>query len=135
MPEHKIHPGYSLISFYLEFIGYFIVYSLMNRKISSSFKILDSLMLINFSVLLVGLYVNNNIESEYNTFYYIQLFIAKSLSGSLSLLLLIIALLIYPLIIRTKGVGGNLLMSCFGEIISMLFDYELKNMNDISLKN
>ena len=128
VPEYQEYFYLSIFMFVGEFIGFFIVYKLFTKHISTFHSILVSLILLNFIFLLVLI----RMEYKFNTFYFFELLIVKVICGCMFLILIIITSLIYPLLIRTKGLGGNLAIATIGDIIALFVSNELKT-KDICL--
>lgn len=122
IPEYQKYFYLSIFMFLGEFIGFFIVYKLFTKHISTFHSILVSLILLNFIFLLVLI----RMEYKFNAFYFFELFIVKVICGCMFLLLIIISSLIYPLLIRTKGLGGNLAIATLGDIIALFLINEIK---------
>ena len=70
-------------------------------------------------------------DKEFSFYDFIQLFSIKVLTGSVFLILFVMTLLIYPVILRTHGLGGTLTLASIGDIITLFLD-EIK-LDDISL--
>ena len=111
-----------------EFIGFIFIYQTFTRKLTSFHPLLVTLLLFTFLIFAFGVYRNQ----EFNFYDFIQLFSIKVLTGSIFLILFVMTLLIYPVILRTHGLGGTLTLASIGDIISVFFDNEVK-LDDISL--
>ena len=119
---------YYVIMVFGEFIGFIFIYQTFTRKLSSFHPLLVTLLLFTFLIFAFGVYRNQ----EFNFYDFIQLFSIKVLTGSIFLILFVMTLLIYPVILRTHGLGGTLTLASIGDIISVFFDNEVK-LDDISL--
>jgi len=128
IPEYQKYYYLSIFMFVGEFIGFFIVYKLFTKHISTFHSILVSLILSNFIFLLVLI----RMEYKFNVYYFFELLIVKVICGCMFLILIIISSLIYPMLIRTKGLGGNLAIATLGDIIALLISNEVKT-KDICL--
>lgn len=126
VPEYQQYYYLSIFMFVGEFIGFFIVYKLFTKHISTFHSILVSLILLNFIFLLVLIRI---IEYKFNTFYFFELLIVKVICGCMFLILIIISSLIYPLLIRTKGLGGNLAIATLGDIIALFVNNEVQKQD------
>ena len=127
IPEYKEDFIYYVIMLFGEFIGFIFIYQTFTRKLSSFHPLLVTLLLLNFLIFAFGIYR----DKEFNFYDFIQLFSIKVLTGSVFLILFLMTLLIYPVILRTHGLGGTLTLASIGDIITLFLD-EIK-LDDISL--
>ena len=127
IPEYKEDFIYYVIMLFGEFIGFIFIYQTFTRKLSSFHPLLVTLLLLNFLIFAFGVYR----DKEFNFYDFIQLFSIKVLTGSVFLILFVMTLLIYPVILRTHGLGGTLTLASIGDIITLFLD-EIK-LDDISL--
>ena len=82
---------------------------------SAFHKILTSIQLLTFIVLSVGAYLY---DDKINIISYItSLLIAKIVWNCLYLLLLMMSLLIYPIMLRSKGLGWNIALGVVGKLL------------------
>ena len=121
---------YYLAMVFGEFLGFIFIYQTFTRKLTSFHPLLVTLLLSNFLILAFGTHIFK--DAKFNIFDFLQLFSIKVFTGSVNLILYIMTLLIYPIIIRTHGLGATLTLASIGDIIALFFDYEL-NINDITL--
>ena len=121
---------YYMIMVFGEFMGFVFIYQTFTRKLTSFHPLLVTLLLSNFLILAIG--TSTFKDNKFNWYDFFQLFSIKVFTGSVNLILYIMTLLIYPVIIRTHGLGATLTLASIGDIIALLFDYE-SNIHDISL--
>ena len=119
---------YYVIMVFGEFIGFIFIYQTFTRKLTSFHPLLVTLLLLTFLIFAFGVYRNQ----IFNFYDFLQLFSIKVLTGSIFLILFVMTLLIYPVTLRTHGLGGTLTLASIGDITSVFFDNEV-DLNDISL--
>lgn len=112
-PEYRDNHKVSLLIYFLEIIAYFFIYHTFSKKPTNFQKLLVSIQLLSFVFLMIGLYFCQNL-----TVYIVLLSITKLTCTCMFLLLFIITSLIYPIMIRTKGLGFNLATGTIGSIIT-----------------
>ena len=99
-------------------------------KQNSSYKIVISIQLLTFIALLCCAYLDDN---EINIVYYIiALLIGKIIWNCLYLLLIIMSLLIYPIMLRSKGLGWNIALGIVGKLL-VTFVIDLTSKHDYIL--
>lgn len=128
IPQYQQYYYLSAFMFFGELVGFFVVYKIFTKTKSSFHPTLVCLILLNFIFLLIGIQMNH----KFSVYYFFELLIIKVICGSMFLILTIITSLIYPLIIRSKGLGGNLSIATIGDIISVFLAFELE-INNITL--
>ena len=128
IPEYKDDFKYYVIMVFGEFIGFIFIYQTFTRKLSSFHSLLVTLLLLTFLIFAFGVYRNQ----EFNFYDFLQLFSIKVLTGSIFLILFVMTLLIYPVILRTHGLGGTLTLASIGDIICLFFANNVE-LDDISL--
>lgn len=128
IPQYQQYYYLSAFMFFGELVGFFVVYKIFTKTKSSFHPTLVCLILLNFIFLLIGIQMNQ----KFSVYYFFELLIIKVICGSMFLILTIITSLIYPLIIRSKGLGGNLSIATIGDIISVFLAFELE-INNITL--
>ena len=115
IPHYYTHSYWSIIIQVLGLINLFLILLLYLLNNSSFHKILISIQLLTFIVLSVGAYLYDdkiNIVS-----YIIALLIAKIIWNCLYLLLIMMSLLIYPIMLRSKGLGWNIALGVVGKLL------------------
>ena len=115
IPEYYNNTYWRLIIHILELITLFLIMLLYIINQKSFNKILISIELIVFILLIISEYLDDekvNISS-----YIISLLIARVVWNCLYLLLIIIALFIYPIMLRSKGLGWNIALGIFGKLV------------------
>jgi hypothetical protein len=127
IPEFQDYYHFLAIIIFVEIIFYFITFVVFQKKFSSFHSFLVLMMLIIFLTLLGGL----KLDTELSTSYIIAIGVIKVSIGSIYLLLNIITVLIYPLLVRTKGLGSNLMLAAIGETITFGLDFQ--KMNNVIL--
>ena len=126
VPKYKDDYIYYFFMVFGEFIAFILIYRIFTRKLSYFHPLLVTLLLSNFLILEFTIEKNDDFSD------FLLLFSIKVITGSINLIIFIITLLIYPVIIRTHGLGGSLTLASLGNIIALFFDFEMK-LNDITL--
>ena len=128
IPKYKDDFIYYFFMVCGEFFGYILIYLIFTKKLTSFHPLLVSLLLSNF--LILAFTIDRNDDFTISDF--LLLFSIKVITGLENLLILIMTLLIYPVIIRTHGLGGSLTLLSLGNIIALFFDFEM-DLKDITL--
>ena len=95
-----------------EYFGYYIIYLIYSSNQSAFHKLLISTQLLSFIFLAFSLSSGNQLT------YLILVSVIKVLMSCMFLILFIITSLIYPMMIRTKGLGWNTATGILGAIIT-----------------
>jgi len=114
-------------------IGLLMLYLVMLMYIShprAFYKILISIQIISFLLLLLALHLDN-VNVNKST-YIFSILIVQICWNSLYLLLILISLLIYPIMLRSKGLGFNIAFGTMGKLVIM-FLVDLKNEHEYIL--
>ena len=114
-------------------IGLLMLYLVMLMYIShprAFYKILISIQIISFLLLLLALHLDN-VNVNKST-YIFSILIVQICWNSLYLLLILISLLIYPIMLRSKGLGFNIAFGTIGKLVIM-FLVDLKNEHEYIL--
>ena len=115
IPHYYTHSYWSIIIQVLGLINLFLILLLYLLNNSAFHKILTSIQLLTFIVLSVGAYLY---DDKINIISYItSLLIAKIVWNCLYLLLLMMSLLIYPIMLRSKGLGWNIALGVVGKLL------------------
>ena len=126
IPHYYNHSYWSIIIQVLGLVNLFLILVLYLINKNSFYKILISIQLLTFITLSVGAYLyddNINIDA-----YIIFLLIGKTIWNCLYLLLLIMSLLIYPIMLRSKGLGWNIALGILGKFfVTFVVDLEEKH--------
>lgn len=114
-------------------IDMFSLYSIlliyMSKKISF-IRLLISIQLMTFIILLFAMHFD---DKEFSTNIYIFFIVLAQICWKcLYLLLILITLLIYPIMLRSKGLGWNIAFGTFGRLFVMFFE-DLINEDDYIL--
>ena len=127
IPQYYNNPHWIIITHILGLANLFLIMILYIVNQTSFHKILLSIQLLTFVSLLVGAYLD---DKEINIVsYIISLLIAKIIWNCLYLLLIIISLLIYPIMLRSKGLGWNIALGIFGKfVVTFVIDFSQKNI-------
>ena len=126
-PQYYNFTYWRLIAYILELITLFLmmVMYMINQK--ASFKILITIEIICFLIIALAEYIFNDPNIGIYT-YVTTLLICKVIWSSLYLLFIIIALLVYPIMLRSKGLGWNIALGVFGKLaVTFIIDLEDKN--------
>ena len=101
----------------------------MSKKISF-IRLLISIQLMTFIILLFAMHFD---DKEFSTNIYIFFIVLAQICWKcLYLLLILITLLIYPIMLRSKGLGWNIAFGTFGRLFVMFFE-DLINEDDYIL--
>ena len=101
----------------------------MSKKISF-IRLLISIQLMTFIILLFAMHFD---DKELSTNIYIFFIVLAQICWKcLYLLLILITLLIYPIMLRSKGLGWNIAFGTFGRLFVMFFE-DLINEDDYIL--
>jgi hypothetical protein len=114
-------------------IGLLMLYLIMLIYIShprAFYKLLVSIQIISFISLLLALHLDN--VSIKKSTYIFSILIVQICWNSLYLLLILISLLIYPIMLRSKGLGFNIAFGTIGKLVIM-FLVDLKNEHEYIL--
>ena len=130
IPKYYNNTYWRLIIHILELITLFLIMLLYIINQKSFNKILISIELIAFIILAISEYLDNTEIKESS--YIISLLIARVIWNCLYLLLIIIALFIYPIMLRSKGLGWNIALGIFGKIV-VTFVIDLADKHDYIL--
>ena len=113
--HYYTHSYWSIIIQVLGLINLFLILLLYLLNNNAFHKILTLIQLLTFIVLSIGAYLYDdkiNIIS-----YIVALLIAKIIWNCLYLLLLMMSLLIYPIMLRSKGLGWNIALGVVGKLL------------------
>ena len=126
IPHYYNHIYWSIIIQVLGLVNLFLILVLYLINKNSFYKILISIQLLTFIALSVGAYLyDDNIDIDA---YIIFLLIGKTIWNCLYLLLLIMSLLIYPIMLRSKGLGWNIALGILGKFfVTFVVDLEEKH--------
>jgi len=114
-------------------IGLLMLYLVMLMYTShprAFYKLLISIQIISFILLLLALHLDNVNVSK--STYIFSILIVQICWNSLYLLLILISLLIYPIMLRSKGLGFNIAFGTIGKLVIM-FLVDLKNEHEYIL--
>ena len=114
-------------------IGLLMLYLILLMYISHTrafYKLLISIQIISFISLLLALHLDN-IKINKST-YIFSILVVQICWNSLYLLLILITLLIYPIMLRSKGLGFNIAIGTIGKLVIM-FLVDLKNEHEYIL--
>ena len=117
----------------IHIIGIINLYLIMVMYISNKrafHKLLVSIQLITFIILLLALHLDN-IRINKNI-YIFSIVVAQIFWNCLYLLLILITLLIYPIMLRSKGLGWNIAFGTIGKLVVM-FLVDLRNEHEYIL--
>ena len=127
IPQYYNNPYLVIFMHILELASLFLIMLLYLIDQTSLQKILISIQLLTFLTLLVSAYLDDEITNIIS--YIISLLIAKIIWSSLYELLIIISLLIYPIMLRSKGLGWNIALGIFGKfVVTFVTDLSEKNI-------
>jgi len=127
IPQYYNNPYLVIFMHILELASLFLIMLLYLIDQTSLQKILISIQLLTFLTLLVSAYLDDEITNIIS--YIISLLIAKIIWSSLYVLLIIISLLIYPIMLRSKGLGWNIALGIFGKfVVTFVTDLSEKNI-------
>ena len=115
IPHYYNHSYWSIIIQVLGLINLFIILLLYSLNNNAFHKLLTLIQLLTFIVLSIAAYLYDdkiNIIS-----YIIALLIAKIIWNCLYILLLMLSLLIYPIMLRSKGLGWNIALGVVGKLL------------------
>ena len=130
IPDFYYHSFWDIIIQGLGLLNLFLIMILYLIKQNSSYKIVISIQLLTFIALLCCAYLDDN---EINIVYYIiALLIGKIIWNCLYLLLIIMSLLIYPIMLRSKGLGWNIALGIVGKLL-VIFVIDLTSKHDYIL--
>ena len=115
IPEYYNHWYWRLLVHLLELATLFCIMLIYIVKQSAFHRILISIELLSFIFLALSEYLDDDKISVIG--YLISLVIAQTIWNSLYLLLIIIALLIYPIMLRSKGLGWNIGLGILGKLV------------------
>lgn len=126
IPHYYNHIYWSIIIQVLGLVNLFLILVLYLINKNSFYKILISIQLLTFIALSVGAYLyDDNIDIDA---YIIFLLIGKTIWNCLYLLLIIMSLLIYPIMLRSKGLGWNIALGILGKFfVTFVVDLEEKH--------
>jgi len=126
-PQYYNTVGWIILINVFGLITLFIIMLLYTVKQSAFHRILISVELLTFISLLFSLYlddINININA-----YIASLVIAKLIWNFLYLLLILMSLLVYPIMLRSKGLGWNIALGIFGKLVAtFVIDLNDKNV-------
>ena len=130
IPDFYYHSFWDIIIQGLGLLNLFLIMILYLINQNSSYKIVISIQLLTFIALLCCAYLDDN---EINIVYYIiALLIGKIIWNCLYLLLIIMSLLIYPIMLRSKGLGWNIALGIVGKLL-VKFVIDLTSKHDYIL--
>lgn len=130
IPEYNNNPIWAIAK---HVIGLLMLYLIMLMYIShprAFYKLLHSIQIISFLSLLIALHLDN-VRINKST-YIFSILIVQICWNSLYLLLILISLLIYPIMLRSKGLGLNIAFGTIGKLVIM-FLVDLKNEHEYIL--
>ena len=130
IPEYNNNPIWVIAK---HVIGLLMLYLIMLMYIShprAFYKLLLSIQIISFLSLLLALHLDNVSISK--STYIFSILIVQICWNSLYLLLILISLLIYPIMLRSKGLGFNIAFGTIGKLVIM-FLVDLKNEHEYIL--
>ena len=130
IPEYYNHVGWPIVINIFGLINLFIIMLLYTSIQSSFHKILISIQLLTFICLLLGLDLYD-VETNRNA-YVTSIVVAKLIWNCLYLLLILMSLLIYPIMLRSKGLGWNISIGIFGKMAAT-FVIDLNDKHDYVL--
>ena len=115
IPQYYQHPYWRIIIHLLDLVTLFLITLLYIINQSAFYRILISIEILGFIFLALSEYFDD-IKVGINT-YLISLLIGKTIWNCMYLLLIIIALLIYPIMLRSKGLGMNIALGILGKLV------------------
>ena len=130
IPEYNNNPIWAIAK---HVIGLLMLYLIMLMYIShprAFYKLLHSIQIISFLSLMIALHLDN-VRINKST-YIFSILIVQICWNSLYLLLILISLLIYPIMLRSKGLGFNIAFGTIGKLVIM-FLVDLKNEHEYIL--
>ena len=130
IPEYNNNISLVLCTHIIGLISLYLIMLMYISNIRAFHKILLSIQLITFIALSFALYSDNiNINKK---IYIFSLVIAQICWNCLYLLLILITLLIYPIMLRSKGLGWNIGFGTIGKLVVM-FLVDLSNEHEYIL--
>ena len=112
IPEYKNYYILIFFTYIAEYLCYYLIYLIYSSNQSAFHKLLVSIQLLSFTFLVFSIYNKNSV------LFFILLSVIKVLMSCMFLILFIITSLIYPMMIRTKGLGWNTATGFLGAIIT-----------------
>ena len=131
IPQYYNYTYWRIIAYILELITLFLMMLMYIINHRAFFKILITIEIISFLIIALSEYMGN--DEDIGVYSYItSLLITKVIWSSLYLLFIIIALLVYPIMLRSKGLGWNIALGIFGKL-AVTFVIDLEDKNDYLL--
>ena len=130
IPEYNDNIIWVLGTHIIGIISLYFILLMYISNIRAFHKILVSIQLITFISLLFALHLDN--VSVNKNIYIFSIVVAQVSWNFLYLLLIIITLLIYPIMLRSKGLGWNIAFGTIGKLVVM-FLVDLSNEHEYLL--
>ena len=130
IPEYNDNVIWVLGIHIIGIISLYFIMLMYTSNIRAFHKILVSIQLITFISLLFALHLDN--VSVNKNIYIFSVVVAQVCWNCLYLLLIIITLLIYPIMLRSKGLGWNIAFGTIGKLVVM-FLVDLSNEHEYLL--
>ena len=130
IPEYNNKIYWGIATHVIGIINLYFIMLMYISNIRAFHKLLISIQLITFISLLLALHLDN-IKINKNI-YIFSIVVAQTCWNSLYLLLILITILIYPIMLRSKGLGYNIAFGTIGKLV-VIFLVDLNNGNEYIL--
>ena len=117
IPEYNNNLTWMIGTHIIGIISLYLIMLLYISNIRAYHKLLVTIQIISFISLLFALHLDNVAVNK--TIYIFSIVIAQICWNCLYLLLILITLLIYPIMLRSKGLGWNIAFGTIGKLVVM----------------